>query len=598
MNRLTNVLANGSLAAGYGFDLVGNLQTVGYGNGVTNLYQYDSLNRLTNLTWKLNASSLANFSYLLGASGNRTNVMETVNAANRIFAWQYDSLYRLTNETFNLSSNLFYAYDPVGNRIGRTNGAAVVGSLTNQTFAYGTNDWLLRDLYDSDGNTTNSPLGFSQYNAMDQLVTNGGISIVYDGDGNRVSKTVGGVTTYYLVDDRNPSGYAQVLEEWTVSGVSTNLTRVYNYGLSLISQRQVPSGTVSYYGYDGHGSVRFLTSTTGTITDTYTYDAFGNIISSWYDGAAPTPNNYLYCGQQFDPDLGLYYNRARCLSTDLGRFWTSDQTGGNNKDPLSLHKYLYCQNNPVNGIDPSGHEELVDVLASSFIQSSLSSMGMSVASSALSSVGGQAVAAFIPPQVTEKISSSPEPDAVLFGFSASGNLPVGKYPVGFQVGGGAECLVSPKTHGAALYGYLGGGLNFGANEKSAAIQGVFGFAFDTPNSQSYTEHFVTLSLPYSKLPASLRNKVAKFLASGFGAALTGTSSEVIENAKSIGCDFATAVNLGTVNIFFDPTGGGSCGVSFSTVRVGTPNAAPSNIGATYSYYWQLLPTDDKPVPFR
>lgn len=99
LNRLTNVLANGSPAAGYSFDLAGNLQTTHYGNGVTNLCQYDSLNRLTTLTWNLNASGLANFSYLLGAKGNRTNLNESVNGTNRVYAWQYDSLYRLTNES-------------------------------------------------------------------------------------------------------------------------------------------------------------------------------------------------------------------------------------------------------------------------------------------------------------------------------------------------------------------------------------------------------------------------------------------------------------------------------------------------------------------
>ena len=68
-DRLTNVLADGSAAAGYGFDTVGNLQTMRYGNGVTNLYQYDRLNRLTNAVWKLNASTLASFYYQLGLTG-------------------------------------------------------------------------------------------------------------------------------------------------------------------------------------------------------------------------------------------------------------------------------------------------------------------------------------------------------------------------------------------------------------------------------------------------------------------------------------------------------------------------------------------------
>ena len=66
---------------------------------------------------------------------------------------------------------------------------------------------------------------------------------MYDGDGNRVSKTVGGVTTCYLVDDRNPSGYPQVMEEYHIAFVNNQwellLNRVYNYGLALISQQQI-----------------------------------------------------------------------------------------------------------------------------------------------------------------------------------------------------------------------------------------------------------------------------------------------------------------------------------------------------------------------
>ena len=77
-------------------------------------------------------------------------------------------------------------------------------------------------------------------------MNNGTALITYNGDGSRVKKTVGTTTTYYLLDDQNPSGYAQVLEEWTASGGTTNLSRVYNYGLQLISQRQ-PSTSTNYY---------------------------------------------------------------------------------------------------------------------------------------------------------------------------------------------------------------------------------------------------------------------------------------------------------------------------------------------------------------
>ena len=75
------------------------------------------------------------------------------------------------------------------------------------------------------------------------------------------------------------------------------------HGHSLISQTQLISGNwaASFYGYDGHGSVRSLTNSSGAITDAYTYDAFGNFTAS----TVTTPNNYLYCGEQFDADLGF-----------------------------------------------------------------------------------------------------------------------------------------------------------------------------------------------------------------------------------------------------------------------------------------------------
>ena len=58
--------------------------------------------------------------------------------------------------------------------------------------------------------------------------------------------------------------------------------------------------------------------------------------------------------QRWDPDLGLYYLRARYLNPGTGRFMTMDTFEGAQTDPLSLHKYLYAANNPVNGFDPTG----------------------------------------------------------------------------------------------------------------------------------------------------------------------------------------------------------------------------------------------------
>jgi RHS repeat-associated protein len=183
----------------------------------------------------------------------------------------------------------------------------------------------------------------------------------------------------YLVDTLNPTGYAQVVYESFSGGTAGNREQnhAYVYGLELISQVRSYQASFNnltqriYYVYDVHGSVRALTDPTGAVTDTYDYDAFGNLIHSSTTLSSPTPNNYLFAGEQFDSDLGLYYNRARYLNVSTGRFWSIDTDEGDDEAPLSLHKYLYAALDPVDGRDPSGHDGFVDALTSAAIQTTL-----------------------------------------------------------------------------------------------------------------------------------------------------------------------------------------------------------------------------------
>jgi RHS repeat-associated protein len=112
----------------------------------------------------------------------------------------------------------------------------------------------------------------------------------------------------------------------------------------------IEAWTPSFYGYDGAGSVRQLTNSSGSVTDSYEYDAFGNKINS----TGATPNNYLYRGEQYDSDLSLYYLRARYYNPLTGRFMSRDPEDGHISIPVTLHKYLYASGNPVNRIDRSG----------------------------------------------------------------------------------------------------------------------------------------------------------------------------------------------------------------------------------------------------
>jgi RHS repeat-associated protein len=346
LNRLATVTDN-RLSPGvttYTYDNAGNLANFKYPNGVQHGYTYNPLNRLTTLAVMntTTSSTLASYSYTLGPTGNRTAVAEL---SGRRVDYTYDSLYRLTVETITgaVGGTTTYAYDPVGNRLSRSS------PTTGLTFySYDANDRLTTDAYDTDGNTTASGGNVFNYDFENHLTNEntGAVSIVYDGDGNRVAKTVGGVTTHYLVDDRNLTGYAQVLEELSGGAV----LRVYTYGLNRISQSQA-SGT-SFFGYDGHGSVRLLTDSTGAVTDRYDYDAFGNIISQ----AGSTPNVYLYSGEQVDPNLGFYYLRARYMNAATGRFWTMDKFSGHANSPITIHKYVYVGNEPVLRLDPNGND--------------------------------------------------------------------------------------------------------------------------------------------------------------------------------------------------------------------------------------------------
>ncbi len=152
-----------------------------------------------------------------------------------------------------------------------------------------------------------------------------------------------------------------MLEEITNVGGAVSVTRVYTYGHRLISQDQLlvngNGGLVwvaSFYGYDGHGNTRHLTTTSTTMSDAYDYDAFGGLIAR----IGTTPNIYLYSSQQFDIGLSLYYNRDRYLNVNYGRFWTMDSLEGDQRLPVSMHRFLYVNADPVNLWDPSGKETL------------------------------------------------------------------------------------------------------------------------------------------------------------------------------------------------------------------------------------------------
>ncbi len=258
---------------------------------------------------------------------------------------------------------------------------------TNQTvtYAYDDNGNLVTETVDDGSGPELSKL--YAYDAQNRLiyvdpspadsVQTDIVRYFYDANGARVMRSKNGSTTRYVLD-RN-TAYAQVLEEWNVAAEpwvagADKLNVRYVYGDDRIAQRRpTASGEkVRWYLHDGQMSTRQLVDETGVVTDHYTYDTFGGEVAKH----GSTTNAFRYTGEQLDSASGFYYLRARWYAPTQGRFLTRDPFGGFTQDPMSLHKYLYANANPVNNIDPSGNSLVSTIATVSIIASIGAALGV------------------------------------------------------------------------------------------------------------------------------------------------------------------------------------------------------------------------------
>jgi RHS repeat-associated protein len=180
------------------------------------------------------------------------------------------------------------------------------------------------------------------------------IQYAYDFDGNRVQTktTLAGQATQtvnYLVD--TDGGLSHVIADSDGSGQLTALYAYANDTLVGIVRPTGPSTWATQWVHSDYlGSIRALTDDNKNVTDTYTYDAFGQLLK--HTGTDPQP--FAFAGEPLDPNVGFQYHRARWMDPRVGRFTGMDPFGGDPNDPLTLHKYAYAMDSPVDLQDPSG----------------------------------------------------------------------------------------------------------------------------------------------------------------------------------------------------------------------------------------------------
>jgi RHS repeat-associated protein len=117
-----------------------------------------------------------------------------------------------------------------------------------------------------------------------------------------------------------------------------------------------------YYLKDHLGSVNEVVNANGSIIQKMEFGAFGQLrsVKNSQDvevsfESAPVRTSFTYTGREFEPELGMYYYRARYYDPSVGRFLQQDPDPGKLNNPITfLSKYIYGANNPIMFTDPSG----------------------------------------------------------------------------------------------------------------------------------------------------------------------------------------------------------------------------------------------------
>jgi len=176
------------------------------------------------------------------------------------------------------------------------------------------------------------------------------VSLKYDPYGNRIIKDVndGQTTRKYIVDI--VGDLPVILLEIDTSDSSIAKTYIYANSQVLAQHAGKYDQPIYFYLHDRLGSVRNIINSSGNVVVLYTYNPFGETLE--VDGTFANP--FKFAGQYRDSETDFDYLRARIYYPYIQRFTSRDPILGQFENPLTLHAYLYCLNDPVNSIDPSG----------------------------------------------------------------------------------------------------------------------------------------------------------------------------------------------------------------------------------------------------
>ena len=301
--------------------------------------------------------------YTYDGRGNITQITRKVGSTEYIIKYTYDAANQLIREDNQQAGySWVMTYDNAGNMTSRKKYSYTTGTLgavlSTQTLTYGNATWgdLLTGINgttvtsDVIGNVLNDGTWTYTWKNGRQLATmsKSGVtwSFAYDASGMRTQRVSGSTTYNYTYDD-------STLLKMTVG----SNTLIFTYGINGHPITVNYNGTDYYYVTNAFGDVVGITTSSGTEVVTYTYDAWGNILSISGSMASTLGayNPLRYRGYVYDQETGLYYLQSRYYNPQFCRFISADTYVSTGQSILGHNMFAYCLNNPVNLSDPTGN---------------------------------------------------------------------------------------------------------------------------------------------------------------------------------------------------------------------------------------------------
>ena len=246
--------------------------------------------------------------------------------------------------------------------------ASLPGSTTQEVadIALGLRENPSAEFKDANGNFQVSHgrwIAFDEENRPVKIITPAGTvtTFVYDFEGNRVEKTIeqGGTsqTTVFI---------GTLYEETGSDAVD------YIYAGSQRVALKKSGGAVEYFLPDHLGGTHRIADSGGNVVRTTSYQPYGSV----YQSFGSEDDDHKFTGQRLDDTTGLYYYGARYYDPGVGRFVTPDTVIQAPYDPQTLNRYVYCRNNPIIFIDPSGHSSYGDALLKRYVGFAINTYAM------------------------------------------------------------------------------------------------------------------------------------------------------------------------------------------------------------------------------